>query len=64
LPEETAVTVLPETVATFVLLEVKIPPENPEGAEAVAVSPGLRTAAERLTLAVGQEGPPGPLPHA
>ena len=54
-PPATAVTVDPETVATEVLLETKVPPEKPAGAEAVEVWLTLIEEEERLTEPPGQE---------
>ena len=49
------VTVEPETEATLELLDWKIPPVKPLGAEAVEVWPTVIVVAERLTVPLGQE---------
>jgi hypothetical protein len=48
-------TVDPETVATEVLDELKLPPLKPEGAEAAEVLPPITVVGDRLTLPAGQE---------
>ena len=52
LPAVTPVTVLPETVATEVFPDAKVPPVKPEGAEATLVPPTVMVVGVRLTTAV------------
>ena len=51
------VTVEPETEAIAVSLDWKLPPANPDGAEAVVVWPTLIEPADKLTVPLGQEPP-------
>ena len=50
LPAATPVTVLPETVATEVFPDAKVPPVKPEGAEATLVPPTVMVVGARLTV--------------
>lgn len=53
---ETPVTVVPETDATPLLLETKLPPLKPAGALAVVLLPTEIVELPKLTFPPGQEG--------